>query len=415
MRSYLFAVLLALMIVPAAAAEKKQAPDAHRPTFREFLESVWLKAEAFGVSRATFEAAASRAAFDREVVAIATAQPEFVRPIWQYIESAVSEGRVERGREKAKEAVQWLDKAERDYGVDKSAVIGIWGVETDFGAFKGATSVVSALASLAYSGFRADYFTSELIYALFILEKGEVAPDKMKGSWAGAMGQTQFMPSSYLLFAVDFEGKGRRDLWASAADAIGSTANYLSGHDWKAGLPWGMEVKLPANFALADADSSKNAAFKDFAARGVKRADGAPLPEKGEGRLLIPAGLKGPIFLVTDNFDVIKSYNPSTAYALSVALLGDAIVAGKRVVAPWPRKDGVLGVAQVRTLQGRLKRIGYDVGDVDGMVGDAMRSAVRAYQERNGMIPDGYPTLALLKRVAAEKKASAAPGEARIK
>jgi len=403
------------MISPAASAEKKRAPDAHHPAFREFFDSVWPKAAEFGVSRPTFEAAASRAAYDREVVAIATAQPEFVRPVWQYIESAVSEGRIERGREKAKEASRWLDKAERDYGVDKSALMGVWGVETDFGGFNGSNSVVSALASLAYSGFRADYFTNELIYALFILEKGEVSPDKMKGSWAGAMGQTQFMPSSYLLFAVDFEGKGRRDIWASEADAIGSTANYLSGHDWKAGLPWGMEVKLPANFALANADSSRNAAFKDFAARGVKRADGAPLPEKGEGRLLIPAGLKGPVFLVTDNFDVIKSYNPSTAYALSVALLGDAIVGGKRVIAPWPMKDGVLSVAQVRKLQGKLKRMGYDVGDIDGMVGDSMRSAVRAYQERNGMIPDGYPTLALLRRVAEEKKEPPASGDTRRK
>ena len=393
------------MVFPAASAEKKRAPTVHRPTFREFLDSVWLKAAEFDVSRPTFEAGTSGAAYDRDVVAIATAQPEFVRPIWQYIESAASEGRINRGREKAQEASRWLAKAERDYGVDKSAIMGIWGVETDFGRFNGSTSVVSALASLAYSGFRADYFTNELICALVILERGEVAPNKMKGSWAGAIGQTQFMPSNYLVFAVDFEGKGRRDIWASEVDAIGSTANYLSGHGWKAGLPWGMEVKLPANFALADADSSRNAPFKDLAARGVKRADGAPLTEKGEGRLLIPAGLKGPVFLVTDNFDVIKSYNPSTAYALSVALLGDAIVGGKRVITTWPRKDLVLSVAQVRKLQGKLKRMGYDVGDIDGMVGDSMRSAVRAYQERNGMIPDGYPTLALLKRVSDEKGA----------
>ena len=393
------------MALPAASAEKKRAPDVNHPTFREFLDSVWPKAAEFGVSRATFEAAAGGASYDREAVAIATAQPEFVRPIWGYIESAVTEGRIAQGREKAQEARRWLDKAERDYGVDKSAIVGIWGVETDFGGFNGSTSVVSALASLAYSGFRADYFLNELICALVILERGEVAADRMKGSWAGAIGQTQFMPSNYLVFAVDFEGKGRRDVWTSAADAIGSTANYLAGHGWKAGRPWGMEVKLPANFALADADSSRNAAFKAFAARGVKRADGAPLPERGEGRLLIPAGRKGPIFLITDNFEVIKSYNPSTAYALSVALLGDAIVGGGRVVAAWPRQDVVLSVAEVRRLQGKLKRMGYDVGDVDGMVGDSMRSAVRAYQERNGMVPDGYPTLALMKRVAEEKAA----------
>lgn len=415
LRLVLLALLIALMASPAAAAAKKRTPDAHRPTFREFLESVWPKAAEFGVSRGTFEAAAAGAAFDRKVVAVATQQPEFVRPVWQYIESAVSDGRIERGREKAREAGLWLDKAEKDYGVDKSVVMGVWGVETDFGRFAGANSVISALASLAYSGFRTDYFTNELICALIILEEGEVPADKMRGSWAGAMGQTQFMPSNYLVFAVDFEGKGRRDIWSSEADAIGSTANYLAGHGWKAGLPWGMEVMLPAGFALADADSSQNAAFKDFAGRGVKRADGRPLPENGEGRLLIPAGLKGPIFLITDNFDVIKSYNPSTTYALSVALLGEAIVSGARVSALWPRNDGALSAAQVRKLQGKLKRMGYDVGMVDGMVGDSMRSALRAYQTKNGMVPDGYPTLALFRRVEEEKPASPAPAEARRK
>jgi len=225
----------------------------------------------------------------------------------------------------------------------------------------------------------------------------------MLGSWAGAMGQTQFMPSSYLAFAVDFEGHGRRDIWKSEADAIGSTANYLAKHGWTKGLPWGFEVALPPHFVLTDADSTSPAPFSSFAARGVKRADGSPWPEKGEGRLMILAGLKGPVFLVTSNFEVIKAYNNSTAYALSVAVLGDAVEGGLGVIAPWPTEDRPLTVAQIQTLQAKLKKMGYNVGEIDGKIGDALRSAVRAYQERNGLAPDGYADLALFNRVSAAR------------
>ena len=221
----------------------------------------------------------------------------------------------------------------------------------------------------------------------------------MRGSWAGAMGETQFMPSSFLAFAVDFDERGRRDIWTSEADAIGSTANFLAYHGWKAGLPWGFEVRLPPGFALSDADSSKLSPFADFAARGVLRADGRPLPEKGEGRLLIPAGLRGPVFLITSNFEVIKTYNAATSYALAVALLGDAIVGGTGLVAAWPQTERPLGQDQVRRLQTRLKQMGYDPGAIDGMVGDSFRAAVRAYQAGHGITPDGYADLELFRRI----------------
>jgi membrane-bound lytic murein transglycosylase B len=217
------------------------------------------------------------------------------------------------------------------------------------------------------------------------------------------MGQTQFMPSSYLAYAVDFEGHGRRDIWTSEADAIGSTANYLAQHGWTTGLPWGFEVRLPPSFALSDADSLFPAPFSEFAARGVERADGSPWPESGEGRLMILAGLKGPVFLVTSNFDVIKTYNDSTAYALSVALLGDAVKGAHPVQAQWPTHDPQLSEAQVRRLQAKLKTLGYEVGDIDAKIGDSLRAAVRAFQERNGLAPDGYPNLALLQQVIASR------------
>ena len=246
------------------------------------------------------------------------AQPEFVRPIWDYVAQRrfgrPNRARPRQGRRRERLAA----KAKETYGVDDAVILGIWGLETDFGDYVGSNNVIRALATLAYVRFRGDYFRDELLSALVILEHGDIPPAVMLGSWAGAMGQTQFMPSSYLAYAVDFEGHGRRDIWKSEADAIGSTANYLAKHGWTKGLPWGFEVALPPGFVLTDADSTSPAPFSSFAARGVKRADGLPWAEKGEGRLMILAGRKGPVFLVTSNFDVIKAYNNSTAYALSV-------------------------------------------------------------------------------------------------
>ena len=381
----------------ADAAPKSQSSGDH--SFRAFIASLWPLAEERGVSRQTFDRAFLGVSFDRRVVADANQQAEFVRPVWDYIESAVSPQRVERGRAKAQTASAWLKKANEAFGVDPGVIMGIWGLETDYGGFAGSDNVVRSLASLAYARFRDEYFRDELLSALVILEEGDVGPRAMLGSWAGAMGQTQFMPSSFLVYAIDFEEHGRRDIWTSEADAIGSTANYLAEHGWKEDLPWGFEVKLPAGFVLTDADLSKDLPLSAFAARGVGRADGAPLPETGDGRLLIPAGLKGPIFLITSNFDVIMAYNPSTSYALSVALLGDAIKGGGRLIAEWPRRDKPLGENQVRRLQARLKQMGYDPGEIDGMAGDALRSAVRAFQQRNGLTPDGYADLPLMKRV----------------
>ncbi len=377
----------------------KNGPLARDRDFAVFVSSLWPMAEPLGVSRGTFDRAFAGVRFDPRVVEETRRQAEFTLPIWNYVAAAGTADRIARGRDKARTAGRWLVKASAAYGVDPATLLGIWGLETDFGGSPGDFDVVRSLASLAFVRFRDDYFRDELLAALAILEEGDVPPRGMVGSWAGAMGQTQFMPSSFLSYAVDFEGHGRRDIWKSQADAIGSTASFLAGHGWKRALPWGFEVALPVGFVLAAADSSKPAPFSGFAARGVLRADGKPLPDDGEARLFMPAGLKGPIFLVTANFDVIKSYNPSTAYALGVALLGDAVIGRPGLVASWPRPDGALNPDQVRNLQTRLKELGYDPGDVDGMVGDALRSAVRNYQERNGLEPDGYADITLLKRI----------------
>ncbi|MGD0562450.1 MAG: lytic murein transglycosylase [Roseiarcus sp.] len=390
------AAALALHPGPARAAAAARPSDA---AFHKFVADLWPLAEARGVSRATFATAFAGVAFDPAIVAHTKNQAEFVKPIWQYLASAVSSARIERGRAKAEEERAWLAKAKATYGVDESVVMGIWGMETEFGAFEGSDNVIRALASLAFVHFRGDYFRDELIAALVILEEGDIGAREMRGSWAGAMGQTQFMPSSFNEYAVDFEGHGRRDIWNSAADAIGSTGNYLAKHGWIAGAPWGFEARLPAGFKLTDADSSSPAPFQSFAERGVVRADGGALPRSGEAQLLIPAGLDGPIFLVTANFKTIKSYNNSTAYALGVALLGDAIMGRGGLRARWPVHDTPLGQREIRDLQTRLRKMGYDVGDVDGRAGETLRAALRAYQESIGAPPDGYPTLALLRKM----------------
>jgi lytic murein transglycosylase len=409
--------MLSCLAFPAGAAASKRLvhPPAHprahalqhaldnQHAFEKFIASLWPFAEQRGVKRSTFDRALAGVSFDPKVVAMTQAQPEFVRPIWDYVASAVSADRVERGRKKADAASAWLAKAEQTYGVDQAVILGVWGLETDYGGFVGSNSTIRALATLATIHFQGNYFRDELLSALVILEEGDIAPSLMRGSWAGAMGETQFMPSSYLAYAVDFEGHGRRDIWTSEADALGSTANYLAKHGWTTGLPWGFEVRLPSDFALTNADSTSQAPFSAFAARGVERADGSPWPESGEGRLMILAGLRGPVFLVTSNFDVIKTYNDSTAYALAVALLGDAVKSGRPLQAQWPTHDPQLSEAQVRRLQAKLKALGDDDGKIDGKIGDQLRAGIRAFQERNGLAPDGYPTPALLIEVSASR------------
>jgi lytic murein transglycosylase len=396
------------MLALAGGLSFAGSPSKPRPTDRDrafdaFIAALRPMAETLGVSRKTFDLAFAGVAFDPRVVAETKQQAEFTIPIWDYIATAVSPDRIARGRDKAQAMAPWLDKASKTYGVDPGILMGIWGLETDFGASPGAFDIIRSLASLAFARYRGDYFRDELLNALVILEERDIPPRAMVGSWAGAMGQTQFMPSSFVAFAIDFEGHGRRDIWTSAPDAIGSTANYLAGNGWTRDLPWGFEVTLPQTFALADADSAAAAPFAAFAARGVLRADGKPFPAAGQGRLLIPAGLKGPIFLVTSNFDVIKSYNSATAYALAVALLGDAIRGRAGLTASWPRSDVALKPDEVRSLQLRLKQMGYDPGDIDGMVGDALRGAVRKYQQHAGLPPDGYADAALLKRIEANR------------
>ena len=397
-----FAIMVLASVAMLIAALAEASDSRADPEFVKFIEDLWPLAAARGVSRKTFDAAFKDVTFDATAVAHTKSQPEFVIPIWQYLATAVYPSRIVRGRAKSESEHKWLVKARIEYGVDESVIMGIWGMETEYGAFEGSDNVVRALASLAFIHYGGDYIRDELLSALSILEKGDISPRAMVGSWAGAMGQTQFMPSSFRDYAVDFDGGGRRDIWNNAADAIGSMANYLAKHGWKRDLPWGFEVRLPSDFKLSARDSTVPAEFASFAKRGVERADGGAMPSSGEARLLITAGLKGPIFLVTGNFKAIRSYNESNSYALGVGLLGDAIAGRPGLRTAWPIHDRQLAPEQIRELQARLKKMGYDVGEIDGRAGEILRGAVRQFQEKRGLAPDGYPTLALLKDVESQ-------------
>jgi lytic murein transglycosylase len=363
--------------------------------FVAFTEDVWQRAKAQGVSRRTFERAFAGVTPDPKVIALTKKQSEFVKPIWDYLASAVSEQRLQRGTAAIADAAPTITKVAEVYGVDRRAIVGVWGMETNFGSNMGNNDVIRALATLAYENYRGDYFRKELVTALLILEEGHIDREHMIGSWAGAMGQTQFMPSSFMSYAVDFTGDGRRDIWTSAPDALASTANYLKKHGWQTGLPWGFEVKLPRGLTYGASMQS----FAAWAAAGVRRMDGRAMPDAGEARILMPAGARGPAFLVTKNFNVIKRYNNSDAYALGVALLGDRLYGGAPVQAPWPIEDRPLDRMQSVELQRHLQAHGFEVGEPDGKIGAQTRAAIASYQERAGLPADGYPSVTLLEHL----------------
>ncbi len=406
MRLSVIAASAVLSLAPALAqttgsitvSRAHAAPPAAAPAsagFDVFLQRLWPQAQARGISRATFDLAFRGVTPDASIVALTRKQSEFSAPIWSYLNNAVGGGRIQRGQAVAAENAAVLAQVEARYGVPREVVLGVWGMETNYGSFKGGKDVIRSLATLASIRYRGDFFRDELLTALELIEKGYVERGELKGSWAGAMGHTQFMPSSYLKYAVDWTGDGHADIWTSSSDAIASTANYLKSHGWVAGLPWGMEVALPEGF---DHRLDKGS-FAAFRSAGVRRADGRALPSSGEGRLFYPAGHTGPVMLLTANFDVIKKYNSSDAYALAVGHLGDRIMGRAAIQAGWPLKAARLDMAGTKDLQRRLKALGLYDHDADGRVGTGTREAVRRYQISVGEIADGYPTPALLARM----------------
>jgi lytic murein transglycosylase len=391
------ALLIGLGVLAASGPAEAQVQAEQQGDFRRFVDGLWPEARARGVSRTTFEEAFQGVAPDPKIIALTKKQSEFVRPIWEYINGAISSARLERGRQLAAHYGETLAAVERTYGVPRAVVLGVWGMETNFGSFTGSIYAVRALATLAFTGYRGDFFREELLIALQILERDHVDRAAMLGSWAGAMGQTQFMPSSFMKYAVDGNGDGRRDIWNTVPDALASTANYLRQQGWQPGLPWGLEVELPEGFDFRNLRQS----FASWQGLGLRRIDGRAFPRAGEATLFLPGGARGPAFLVTDNYNVVKTYNSSDAYALAVAHLGDRLMGGGPIQGDWPIKEPQLDKDERQEVQRRLARLGLYAGETDGKLGSKTREAVRAFQLQRGLLADGYANVAVLRELRA--------------
>ena len=373
--------------IPAASAGDEAG-------LQNFVQSFRSRAVASGVSPATYDRAMRIARYNPEVIRLDRKQAEFSRPVWLYLDSAVSDVRITTGRQKAAQLSGTLSQIEARYGVPREIVLAVWGMESNFGANRGKMQIIPSLATLAYDGRRGEMFQNQLIAALRILQAGDTDPEHMLGSWAGAMGHTQFMPTSYLDYAVDFTGDGRRDIWSDdPTDSLASTANYLRRNGWVPGQAWGAEVQLPSGFNMGLV--GKGTRRSDWAAQGVRRMGGGALPG-GNGSIIMPAGANGPAFLILDNFRSILRYNNSDNYALGVAFLGERIAGRAGIQGSWPRNDRALSTSERQEIQQRLRAKGFYQGEIDGLFGSATMESVAAYQRSIGVTPDGYPTSILL-------------------
>lgn len=374
----------------AALLASAMATPAFARSVDDFVAGVWSQAKARGVSRRTFDAAMGGFTPISKVMDLTRKQPEFTSTVADYIGKRVTDAQAAKGQGQRGEWAQTLAAIEQRYGVQGEVVVAIWGIETNFGGFMGGTNTVHALATLTHGGYRADYFGKELVTALQILEQGHVRAGNMVGSWAGAMGHPQFMPSSFMRYAVDFKGNGSKDIWGSVPDALASAANYLKEHGWRAGETWGYEVKLPAGFNFGNVWQDISASLRDWQGVGVTRVNGRPFPRDTDiARMYMPMGGDGPVFLVLPNFDVIKRYNNSNSYALAVGHLADRILGSRGFASDWPN-DTALDRAGREAVQSQLIRRGYDIGSVDGVIGPKTRSAVMDFQARAGLLPDGH-------------------------
>jgi membrane-bound lytic murein transglycosylase B len=369
------------------------------PGFDDWVARFRDSARAAGVDEATLHIALDDARFLPRVIELDRAQPEFTRTVWAYLDSVVTPRRVDTGRDKLLQLHDEVAGAAARYGVPAPVLIAIWGIESDFGNNFGDIATIDALATLGFDGRREGWARDQLIDALKILQSGDIDRRHMIGSWAGAMGQTQFLPSAYLAYAVDADGDGRRDIWGSMADVLASTANFLAQSGWQADQPWGVEVRLPVRFDVGRADDAIRQSTAAWAGEGVRSADGASLPELADGTILLPAGVRGPAFLVGPNFRAIRRYNNSLSYALAVGILAQRLGGGPDVQAPWPRDLPALTRSQLIELQTALNEQGFASGKPDGLLGPATREALRRFQRSIGLPADGYPTLEVLQRL----------------
>lgn len=384
---------------PSDATIADVRSEATHLSFSQWREQFRAEALAAGISAATFDQAFAGVQPDPAVIEADRSQPEFTRPVWQYLEGAISPQRVRSGRRLLSEHATTLDQIEARYGVDRETLVAVWGLESSFGQIMGDKSVIRSLATLAHENRRPAFAKSQLIAALEILQHGDVAPQRMRGSWAGAMGQTQFIPTTYNTHAVDFDGDGKRDIWNSSADALASAAHYLQASGWKQGKAWGFEVELPEGFDYALADTEIRKPLAEWRSLGLRNLPGDQ--EEASASLLLPAGHRGPAFLIMDNFRAILRYNNSSAYALAIGLLAENFQGKGDVAGSWPRGEQPLSRSERLELQERLVAQGFDPGTPDGIIGANTRKAIRGFQQRLGWPADGHPTQELLGRLRA--------------
>ena len=369
--------------------------------FSNCLESLWPDAARRGVTRGTFDTYTHDLTPDLRIMDLMDTQPEFTKAFWDYLDLLVNDSRIQRGHEVLAQHRPIFDAMEKAYGVDRHIVVAIWGIESNFGTSGGDRPVVRSTATLACVGRRQSYFRDEFLATLEILNRGDISPDRLKGSWAGAFGPTQFMPTSFKRFAVDFDGDGRRDVVDSPADLIASTANNLKMDGWIPGQTWGYEVTLPAGFNYLLADSTRAMTVREWERLGVARVGGKGYPRPTDRAfLLIPAGATGPVFLMLNNFRVLMKYNPAEAYALAIGHLADRMRGDGPIVTAWPRQERVLTGAERYELQQHLVRRGFDIGgEPNGRINAKSRSAIKSFQVSQGLVPDGFASADMLERL----------------
>jgi len=386
-----------------ASGNPLMTAEAIRSAAAEFgscIEAMWPDAARRGITRENFTGLTAGLTPDLSIMDKLDAQPEFTKAPWDYLDLLVSDDRIARGRELLAQYAPTFAAVERTFGVDRYTVAAIWGVESNYGTLGGDRPVLRSTATLACVGRRRDYFREEFLSTLEILQRGDIPADRLVGSWAGAFGPTQFMPTSFKRYAVDFDGDGHRDVVDSMPDVIASTANNLKMDGWVSGQTWGYEVVLPQNFDYLLADHARAMTVRQWDALGVHRAGGGAFPHpEDRADLLLPAGARGPAFLMLQNFHVIMRYNPAEAYALAIGHLADRMRGGGPFVQAWPRDERVLTLDERYEMQQLLARRGFDIGSPDGLLGPRTRLAIRNFQSSSGQIPDGFASSEVLDRL----------------
>ena len=385
MRLFFSAVIMVASVGNVAA-------DIEQGDFAACISDLQSRALAQGLPRSLVSDVLGAVEFLPRVIELDRDQPEFRQSFSAYLRARVNETRVKRGRELLGRHRELLDRLTREYGIPGRYLVSFWGMETNFGSYLGTMPTLGSLATLACDPRRSEFFSRELLAALELMDREGLAPETMRGSWAGAMGHTQFMPSAYMRYAVDGDGDGKIDLWNSEVDALTSAANYLAGLGWQRGERWGREVRLPDDFPFQLSGLRNRAPLAGWRELGVRRADGQPLPPADmQGSVIVPMGHRGPAFLVYDNFEVIMKWNRSQAYAIAVGHLADRIAGGGRLRADLPQVETAPSRSQIVQLQRGLIEQGFDPGEIDGAMGPATRAALRAFQQARGLVADGYP------------------------